>query len=361
MGKLGSKLRLRTAALAVALVAVSGLAATGCGAVSNDTASGSGTSTTKVDPNKEVKMAVFLSSADNVYLKLAMIGINQAAKTAGNTTVKSFDGAFDPAKQAAQIQDANASGKYNAYVIYPNDGASVVPPVKQAVAKGIKVVAAYSPIGPDLYQGTPQVPGVVGTVWHNEPYDGRDLGVAVNQACKAKHPTADPCKVAYLTGVNAIPFEQAKLKQFKKAIAANTDQKVELVGTQEGNFTESDARKAAQNILQANSEIDVFATSADQMTLGVEDAVKSAGRTSKITLIGDGASPDGVNAVKAGRWFGTTVYLPITEGRLAAEMAINAVRGKNPAKTDVNVRLLSTAGNTFTEQTTAPFKPEWTN
>lgn len=346
-----------TSAAVLAIVASAAIG-TGCGAVSNGTDNGGSTATTKVDPNKKVQLAAFLLASANTYSQANLAGMQAAAKAAGNVEVTAFDGEFDGSKQAAQIQDATASGKYNAYVVFPNDGAVVVPPVKQAIAKGIKVAAAYVPIGSDIYQGAPQVPGVLGTVWHDEPYDGRDLGQIAIDACKAKHPTANPCKVAYLSGGNGISFEQAKLKEFKKKIAT-APQKITLVAQQEGNFLQADSRKAAQNILQAQPGVNVFATTGDQMTAGVEDAVKSAGLTGKVTLIGDGASTQGVAAVKDGRWFGTTVYLPFTEGKLAAEMAINAVRGIQPAKNDINVRDSSPIGHAFTQQTTTAFTPQW--
>ncbi len=347
--------------LALTVVAL-GAAVTGCGAVSSGTekTTGSGAAA-KADPNKKVRIAVFMTSTANTYGQAVVKGIKEQAAEMGEVEVSTFDGKFDGRTQAAQIQDANATGKFDAYVVLVVDGTTVIQPIKKAIAKGIKVVAGQAPIGSDPLQGKPQVDGVLATVWHEQPRDGNALAETIIEACKTEHAGADPCKAAFIYGNFAVATEQASIRALKKTLAASSAPEVELVASGQGDFLRPNGRKAAQDILQAHPDVDVIATSGDQMTVGAQDAVKGVGKLGEISLIGTGASKQGIEAVKAGDWFATLLYLPYTEGRLDAELVIKAVRGQElpTDETNVNVRELSPIGPSFDQKTKKPFNAEW--
>jgi ribose transport system substrate-binding protein len=339
-------------ALALALA----VAASGCGAVSG-TSGNTKKSATKVDPNAAVHIAAFVAATGNTYFQAELQGIRAAATAAGgDVTVTAFDGKFDASVQSRQMQDSITTNKYNAFVVLPNDGAQAAAPAREAIAAGIKVIDAYSPIGPDPTKGSIQVPGVLATVWHDEPDDGTVLGQAAIDACEQQHPQAHPCKVALINGGNTVAAEVAKSNRFK-AIIKGKD--IQLVALQPGEFLRDKARAVAQNMLQAHPDIAVLATTGDQMTQGAEDAVKSVNKIGKISLLGDGTTKYAIDAVDAGRWFSTNVYLPFTEGKIATKILIDAVRGKQPAQTEVNVRDSSPVGKVYTKASTVRLKAEW--
>jgi ribose transport system substrate-binding protein len=349
----------RPLAKILSLVVLTSLAAltSACGAVSDSTGDGKAKEA-KADPTAEVKIAAFIAATNNTYFQAELDGIEKAADAAkGNVTVTAFDGKFDGSVQTRQMEDALATGKYNAFLILPNDGAQAVAPVKKALADGIQVVAAYSPIGTDATTGAVQVPGLTATVWHDEPDDGTVLGEAAVAACEKEHPDAKPCNVALINGGNAVDAEVAKSDAFKAALKGHD---IKLVADQPGDFLRDAARAASQNVLQANPDIHVLATTGDQMTQGAEDAVKSAGKLGKISLLGDGTTQYAIDAVDEGRWFSTNVYIPFTEGKIAAEVLIGAVRGVKPDKTEVNVRDLSPVGKVYTRDSETSMKAEWT-
>jgi ribose transport system substrate-binding protein len=357
----GGRRRSAAPLVSVAVAAIAALSLIACGGVEGPGDSDSeSTSTISEDADRPVRLAAFLQSTENTYFQADLEGIEAAAEqaTGGEVTVEAFDGKFDSAAQVKQIEDANASGNYDAYVVMANDGAAVVPAVKEAIGQGIPVVAGYVPIGPDITESEPQVDGVVATVWHDEPADGKDLADATIKACQEEHPDADPCQVFEISGGNALPYEAAKLEEFKKAIGA-ADQNIELVAQQEGNFLRDDSRTAAQNMLQANPDVNVIATTGDQMTLGAEDAVKDAGLEGQVTLLGDGASVQGVEAVQNGRWFSTNAYLPFDEGKDSAEIAIDAARGIDPEQTSILLREQSPFGPIYYQSTDEPFDGQW--
>jgi ribose transport system substrate-binding protein len=134
---------------------------------------------------------------------------------------------------------------------------------------------------------------------------------------------------------------------------------VELVAEQEGaDYARDTGLKVAQNILQANPDLDVLVTSGDQMTLGAEQAVEDAGLSDQVALIGNGGSEPGVQAVQEGRWFGTVALVPYSAGQAAAEQAINAVRGE-PVETVVLSTDLSNVGALITQDNADQFEAQW--
>jgi ribose transport system substrate-binding protein len=96
----------------------------------------------------------------------------------------------------------------------------------------------------------------------------------------------------------------------------------------EGGYTKESGLKAAQDVLQAQRQIDVIVGSA-QAIQGAEQAIRDAGRQGKIELIGNGGSKQAVQAVKDGRWFACYVIAEKSAGAKAAELAIAAARGED--------------------------------
>ena len=74
-------------------------------------------------------------------------------------------------------------------------------------------------------------------------------------------------------------------------------------------------------MLQAHPDLDLIVGS-DQ---GIEGAVQAIGKK-KVALVGYGGSATGIQGVGAGTWYGDVAQLPASEGRIATQAAIKAVR-----------------------------------
>lgn len=301
---------------------------------------------------ESVDLAAFMVGL-NGYTQVQVDGMRAAAGELG-AELTVFDAKFDPATQSAQLQTAIGQDKFDAFVVFPNSGQQVVPRIEQAASKGVKVVCLFSQCGPDVNSVEPQVEGQTGFVGATSSGHGTLLAEQAIGACAGK----DPCRVALMQGLSSLPTEVAKTTAFKAAI--EREPSIELVAVQDGQLAEQPAYAAAQNVLAANPELDVYASASDQMAFGVARAIDGASEQRDIKVVSLGGGKRAVAAVKEGRFVSTIVTLPLTEGELAATMVIKAARGEQ-TKTAIDMLTESPVGPVVTSENAARFQSQWTD
>jgi len=291
--------RRRTAAAASLLIAA-GLALSACSSAdSGDAGNGDG---------DKLRIAVFLGSLSNTYEVAQLDGVEKAAAENNAEVVQVFDAGFDAQAQVAQVQDAIASGNYDAFAIDPADAGALVPEIEDAIDQGILVGCMLVACGPDPTSDERQIEGVVTSAGFLFDESGRNIAQLIVEACDDR----DPCNAVYIPGDMTLPLEKARLDGFNEVIEEAGN--IEIVAMQDGKYDTATSRSVMENILSANPDIDVAASSFDGMTIGIEQAVVDAGREGEIKLIGSGGDEQAVEAVRDGRWFGTVVGSPKTEG-----------------------------------------------
>lgn len=272
-----------------------------------------------------LKVAVF-GAANNTYFAAARREIDRVIEAEGGS-VQVFETPFDPGKQFRQLQDATASGQFNAFIIMPLDGVSVAQAIKRAVAEDIEVVTISAVAGTRQDTTEVQVPGMAGAILDPPAKRGRWLGGLVTKACEG----ISPCKVVWEVGDAKLPIEQLFVGEAEKVMAETPG--IESVATVSTGLQAGPAAKATADVLQAHPDVNVIASSGDQAIVGAAIAVKQAGKKvgtgpGEIRLVGLGASKVGVEGIRSGEWFGSVLSLPADEGRIGAETIVKAVRGE---------------------------------
>lgn len=299
-------------------------------------------------------IAVFIPVLANSYTKAFTDAIQKVAEARGGS-VQVFSGEYNQTEQLNQMQDAITSGRFQAFIVYAIDGNGVVPGVDAAQAAGIKVIGADVVIG-DHPNSLVPYKGLDAFVGRTGQLDGEGIGQMVVMACQDR----DPCKFAYIIGAQALTIDQDRLTAIKATIAPHAN--IQLVAVQEGQYLQDTAYNVSQNILQAHPDLDVIASSGDQMTLGAELAVNDAGLQDQVLLIGNGASKEGYQAVTEGRFFATLANIPYTQGLIAAQMAFQALDGTLYVRS-VNDYDQSPpnppSGAIITQDNAGDFTPEW--
>lgn len=269
----------------------------------------------------EGTIAYFAAASQNGFNQATYEGVQEAAEARGYDT-EILDGQFDAALQYSQIEDALASGRYVGMIVAPNDSVGIAGAFEQVVAEGIPIGTVLFPVGPDLNSLEPQVEGITVTA-ASPPVAGATVQAeAVVDFCAE----IDPCRVVIMIGGQIFPFDNLRLETFQGVLGGHDN--IDVVAVGEGFYAPDPSLQAMSDILQANPEVDVVLSNADQHLIGVEIALESAGiDPSGLYLSGGGAAAIAIDAIREGRWDATLAYFPRTMGMLAMEQIANAIEG----------------------------------
>jgi ribose transport system substrate-binding protein len=290
------------------------------------------------------RVALLASSSQNGYNQAIFAGIQEAAAELGAVEVEIFDGAFDSTKQYAQVEDIVAGGRFDAMIVTPNDTVGIATALEEATGAGMTVAATLFPIGPDLKDMEPQVPGLTTTVAADPSIGAAAQAEAVAEFCADK----DPCKVVVMIGQLIYPFDNLRNDTFKEVLAKYPN--IQIVATGEGNYDPDQALTVMQDIIQANPEVDAVLSNADQHLIGVEIALEDAGiDVPSVYLIGGGLNQITVDAIRAGTVDATLADYPKSMGDAALRAVVQTLKGET-APTWVDAFGLSDAPTIVTKE-----------
>ncbi len=303
---------------------------------------------------KKIRIGVFLASAANTYWTAELEGVRDVAKKYGNVEITVFDAQFNTNKQVNQLRDALVSKRFDAWFIGPNDGAPLTPTIKRAISQGVKVACTLVPCGPDIRNTKVQIPGLTAQIGLGFFENGQLLGRLTKAACEG----VNPCKVFWMPGLIELPLDKARTDGYYSVVKKEPN--IKIVSVQSGGYLAAPALKATQNVLQANPDLNVIASSGDQMINGALKAAKLAGvADGKIKMFGNGCTFEAKRDILNGKVAGCSVYLPRTEARIATDLLIRAVGGEKVQGRSTDPLTFSPIGPTGTKANIARFKPEF--
>ncbi|MEH7505517.1 sugar ABC transporter substrate-binding protein [Neobacillus drentensis] len=280
----------------------------------------SGNSSESGSGSKQKRIAYFSAGATNNYLQT---GIDHAEKTAKELgmNIDVFDGRFDPLAQLNQVQNAITSGKYDGFVIEAVDGNQLCKiATKDATAKGIAVAA----INIELCGATDTA--AEGTLTF---VGGQGVEVTQNILKKIFNDKPEGGKIVAIGGpATGTPYLNMK-KAFDIEMPKNP--KWKLIGMHSTDYTANQAFQVAQNILQANPDIDVIYSNYSGMTVGVVKAKKAASNKD-VKIYDFGGDKWAFDAIKKGDIQQTIIMLPKEEVQRGIEALDNHFNGKEVQK-----------------------------
>lgn len=270
-----------------------------------------------------------------------------------NAEITVFDGNLDPNLQVTLIQDVIASGQYDGMIVQPIFGPALVDVVRQAIDAGITVVNMDQILGDDFTTAETQVDGLAANVVFVPSDLGTKLGEQVVDACASQD--LDPCNVAFLHDVKASAIGVALYDAFNAVIEGTP---VTIVAEGETFYNPAAAQTAVSDILTANPDVDLIATS-DQGLQGAVAAIEAAGGDlADYLMVGYGGSQWSQQKVAEGVVYANVLQVPATEGRLAMEALIDALRsGTTPGDIDPFEGL--PGGGVITQENASEFTGEW--
>ena len=250
--------------------------------------------------------ASLLTQQHPFYIEIARAMENEAA--AREVPLEIAIANQDLSKQLADVEDFIVKG-VDVLVISPVDSQGALPAIMKAQQAGIEVITIDVPAqGVDVtsYIGTDNYAGGVKAA----ELMGAQLG-GEGQVAIIDYPTVQSV-VARIDG-----FRQG-LEEFPG---------IEIVAQQTG-ITRAEALAAAQNMLQANPEIDGIFGFGDDAALAAAAAVRAAGLGEQVKVIGFDGMEEARNAVDADPvMVGVIQQFPDEMGKMAVDTAIRLMDG----------------------------------
>lgn len=292
--------RLLTTFLAFAMI----LSCAACSTGTNKEASEADKSAAE---NKPIGLSV--STLNNPFFVTLADGAKAKAKNLG-VELNVVDAGDDTAKQTSDIEDL-ISKNISALIVNPVDSDAVAPAVKDAKAKGIKVISVDRAVNGEEVDCKIASDNVMGA-----KLAGEYLISLVGEKAK----------VAELQGVLGASATVDRGEGFHKA----ADGKLNIVASQTANFNRAEGLNVMENMLQANPDIKGVFAHNDEMALGAVEAAAAAKKD--IVIVGFDATEDATTAIKNGKMAATVAQKPDLMGATAVESAVKLAKGETVDK-----------------------------
>lgn len=285
----------------------------GCNAITIDGENGAA-----VGENTSESIGFSVSTLNNPFFVSLAEGAKKAANDK-NAKLIVVDAGDDAAKQTSDIEDL-VSRNVGVLIVNPVDSDAVAPGVKDAIAKGIKVIAVdrvINGVEVDCQIASDNVAGAKMATEYLQELIGKDAKVAELQGVPGASATID----------RGAGFHEV------------ADSNFNIVASQTANFNRAEGMTVMENILQSDKSIlGVFAHN-DEMALGAVEAIAASGKDIKV--IGFDATDDAQAAVKSGKMAATVAQKPEKMGETAVETALQLIAGETVEKSlPVEVELI---------------------
>jgi len=271
----------------------------------SDTAAGGTKSATLVIST--LNNPFFVSVADGAKAKAKTLGMTIDVQNANNADQASLD-----------LASAALNKKPSVLIIDPVSSASGGSIVTLANTGGVPVVA---------FDRMPESGDLKAFIGYDAIQAGKNGAKAMGEALGGRG------KIVEIQGIMGTSVAQERSKGFNEGIKAFPG--IKIVATQPAEFDRGKALNVMTNVLQSNRDIDGVYAANDEMALGVSAALKAAGLTDKVKVVGNDGIADAVKAIKDGTLYATNAESPFALGSEVMALAANVANGQQVEKKKV--------------------------
>lgn len=265
-------------------------------------------------PGKHITIGFSAPAADHGWTGAISKKARAQAEQFKDVTLQATEGTNDVNAQISAIRTL-IDRKVDVLVILPFDGKALTAVAQDAMAADIPVVNLDRVFSSKLAYRT----------W----IGGDNYGMGVN----AGHYIADQLKsagkknpvIVEVAGIDNLELTQERSKGFKEALASKG---LKVGARQAADFTPANGRKVMANLLEAHPKIDAVWNHDDDQGIGVEAAIKQAGRK-EFFMVGGAGSAHVIKEIQAGNSvIKATVLYPPTMAASAITLARLIGQGK---------------------------------
>ena len=283
------------------------------------------------DATAKPTVALVVKTLNNQFFIDMEAGAKAAADSLGiELVVQAPEREIDVERQM-QIVENLIQRNVKVLLLVPNGSKEIVPAVVKANAAKIPVVVVDTRVDAATLRADG---GTITTFIGSDNEDGgRMAGAFLIERLNGK------AKVAVLEGVPGHETADARLRGFRKALAASSA--MQIVASQPANMERDQAFNVTQNILQAHPDITALFACNDVMALGALEAIQAAGKARAISVVGFDAQDDARKAISEKRMAATIAQNPREMGRLAVLTAFRLMKGEAvPSEQPVAISLV---------------------
>jgi ribose transport system substrate-binding protein len=286
----------------------------GCGGDTSATGKSTAAKTSEAKPAKSsYRIAVIPKGPTHDFWKSIHAGALKAQQELGNVEIlwNSGPNERDSAKQIEVVENFITLG-VDAIVLAPTDKTALVAPVMAAKRKKIPVVIIDSGVA------TKEIDSFVAT----DNFNGGKL--AAREMAKQLGEKGDVAVLRYMVGSDSTEQREAG---FLEAIKEFPNIKV-VSSNQYAGATESDALRAAENMLTGMKGVAGWFCPCEPVTAAVVKALDSQGLAGKVKVVGFDAGSSIIPAFKAGKIHALILQDPVNMGYLGVKTAMDVIQGK---------------------------------
>ena len=260
----------------------------------------------------DVKIALVVKSLGNGFFDAAHKGADEAAKQIGGVEIIYTGPTTTTAEGQIDVINALISQKVDAIAISANDKDAVVPVLKKAMARGIKVISWDSGVAP------------AGRLLHLNPSSNELIG---NMCLKLAADALPGGKgeVAILSATATSTNQNVWIGEMKKQLPKYPG--LTLVATVYGDDLSDKSYRETQALLQTHPEVKVIIAPTSVGIVAAAQAVKDAGKIGQIFVTGLGLPSEMAGAVHSGATKSFAIWNPIDLGYSATYLADDLVKG----------------------------------
>lgn len=272
---------------------------------------------TSQDENSKTYSFAFLTNTLNNTFQSSMNEKFKELCTAAGYEYTCFDPDYDLNKQLSQLSDAANQG-FDAVFVIPVDSAGIRQGLRELNQAGVKVINVDTAI---IKEDRSLVETVIGT-------NAYQAGQLVGEQMVRDYP--DGAKIAILD----FPSNEScvdRVNGFMKGLGDNAE-KFTIVAQQDGKAALDESLGLAEDVIQANADLQAFFCINDPSALGAVAAVRAANKTGKIGVYSIDASPDGKAALLDGSFTAVACQVPLKIAETAVESARKIINGEQVEK-----------------------------
>ncbi|MFP6560484.1 sugar ABC transporter substrate-binding protein [Paraburkholderia sp. B3] len=262
------------------------------------------------------KIGVSMSAFDDNFLTVVRSAMSTDAAKRKDVSLQFEDAQNDVGKQLNQIQNFIAQ-KVDAIIVNPVDTDATPKMTKLAAAAGIPLVYV------NRMPSDKQLPPKVSFVGSNEVESGT---LEMSEVCRLM---GGKGSILVMIGDLANQAARQRTQDIKNVIAKPPCNGIKIVDARSANWQRTDAVDLMNNWLSAGLSFDAIVSNDDEMALGAIQALKSAGKFQKGTIVaGIDATQDALASMKAGDLKVTVFQNGAAQGADAVETALKLARGQ---------------------------------